>query len=257
MRPSHATTWRAQATSWSVRNSAPAASHPLARPRGGATVSQLALLGWHGYDSRLRRPAVVGGAVRNAHLARLESVLFLARESLPARRLALLASLADGTEARTLIRLLNERYDSSGTAFRVEEVAGGYRLLTRPQFGVWLRRLHQLPAAARLSAPALETLAVVAYRQPCVRAQIEAIRGVQCGDMLRQLMDRDLVRIAGRSAELGRPFLYATTRRFLEAYGLKTLDELPRAAQLRTTSAVEESSGTRRLATTVENAPVD
>lgn len=220
-------------------------------------MSQLALLGWHGYDSRLRRSAVVGGAVRNAHLARLESVLFLARESLPARRLALLASLADGTEARTLIRLLNERYDSAGTAFRVEEVAGGYRLLTRPQFGVWLRRLHQLPAAARLSAPALETLAVVAYRQPCVRAQIEAIRGVQCGDMLRQLMDRDLVRIAGRSAELGRPFLYATTRRFLEAYGLKTLDELPRAAQLRTTSAVEESSGTRRHATAVESAPAD
>lgn len=200
---------------------------------------------------------MVGGAVRNAHLARLESVLFLARESLPARRLALLASLADGTEARTLIRLLNQRYDSAGTAFRVEEVAGGYRLLTRPQFGVWLRRLHQLPAAARLSAPALETLAVVAYRQPCVRAQIEAIRGVQCGDMLRQLMDRDLVRIAGRSAELGRPFLYATTRRFLEAYGLKTIDELPRAAQLRTTSAVEENSGTGRLATAVEHTPED
>jgi len=114
-----------------------------------------------------------------------------------------------------------------------------------------------MPAAARLSGPALETLAVVAYRQPCVRAQIEAIRGVQCGDMLRQLMDRDFVRIAGRSAELGRPFLYATTRRFLEAYGLKTLDELPRAAQLRTTTAVEESSGARRLATAVEKAPAD
>ncbi|MBX9789885.1 MAG: SMC-Scp complex subunit ScpB [Pirellulales bacterium] len=180
-------------------------------------------------------------------MARLEAVLFLAREALPARRLAVLASLADGTEARTLVRLLNERYDATQTAFRVEEVAGGYRLLTRPQFGVWLRRLHQLPATARLSTPALETLAIVAYRQPCVRAQIEAIRGVQCGEMLRQLMDRDLVRIAGRSADLGRPFLYATTRSFLETFGLKSLDELPRAAQLRTLAVV--ASGARRALT--------
>jgi segregation and condensation protein B len=180
-------------------------------------------------------------------MARLEAVLLVARESLPARRLAHLASLADGTEARTLIRLLNERYDATQTAFRVEEVAGGYRLLTRPQFGVWLRRLNQLPATARLSAPALETLAVVAYRQPCVRAQIEAIRGVQCGEMLRQLMDRNLVRIAGRSAELGRPFLYATSRHFLEVFGLKSLEELPRAAQLRTPAVA--ASGARRLET--------
>ena len=176
--------------------------------------------------------------------------MFLAREAFPARRLAVLASLADGTEARTLIRLLNERYDATQSAFRIEEVAGGYRLLTRPQFGVWLRRLHQLPTTARLSTPALETLAIVAYRQPCVRAQIEAIRGVQCGEMLRQLMDRDLVRIAGRSAELGRPFLYATTRCFLETFGLKSLDELPRAAELRSLTVV--ASGARCSATATD-----
>jgi segregation and condensation protein B len=81
----------------------------------------------------------------------------------------------------------------------------------------------------RLSAPAMETLAVVAYRQPVLRAEVEAIRGVQCGEILRQLMERDLVRIAGRSEELGRPFLYGTTRRFLEVFGLRHLDELPRA----------------------------
>src|SRR6185437_4188041 len=143
------------------------------------------------------------------------------------------ASLADGTEARTLIRRLNRLYDSQGSAFRVEEVAGGFQLLTRPKFGGWLRRLHPASVETRLSGPALETLAVVAYRQPVVRAEIEAIRGVQCGEMLRQLMERDLVRISGRSEELGRPFYYSTTKRFLQVFGLRHLDELPRADDLR------------------------
>ncbi len=172
-------------------------------------------------------------SVRDARLLRLESVLFLAREPLNSRKLSQYANLADGTEARTLIRKLNEMYDRSGRAFRVEEVAGGYQLLTRPAFATWLRKLGHVPAEIRLSAPALETLAVIAYRQPVLRADIEAIRGVNCGEILRQLMERDLVRISGRSEELGRPFLYGTTRRFLQTFGLVNLDELPRADRLR------------------------
>ncbi|MGD9645732.1 MAG: SMC-Scp complex subunit ScpB [Pirellulales bacterium] len=234
------------ATNWSSRTTALGASRPLVA-RGGQAHPRSWLLWPPGRSWHSSASAPAGRAVRNPRMARLEAVLLVAREALPARRLAHLASLADGTEARTLIRLLNERFDATPTAFRVEEVAGGYRLLTRPQFGVWLRRLNQLPATARLSTPALETLAVVAYRQPCVRAQVEAIRGVQCGEMLRQLMDRDLVRIAGRAAELGRPFLYATTRHFLETFGLKSLEELPRGAQLRTSSTA--ASGARRLVT--------
>jgi segregation and condensation protein B len=100
-------------------------------------------------------------------------------------------------------------------------------------FGPWLRRAFQTPVEARLSAPAMETLAVVAYRQPILRAEIESIRGVQCGDILRQLMDRDLIRIIGRSEDLGRPLVYGTTKRFLEVFGLRHLDELPRADQFR------------------------
>jgi segregation and condensation protein B len=142
--------------------------------------------------------------------------------------LAQLADLADGTKARTLVRGLNRFYDREGCAFRVVQVAGGYQLMTRPQFAPWLRRLHRSPVEVRLSAPALETLAVVAYRQPVLRVTIEAIRGVQCGEILRQLMERDLVRIAGRSEELGRPFLYGTARRFLQVFGLRNLEELPR-----------------------------
>jgi segregation and condensation protein B len=172
--------------------------------------------------------AVEGPTARSQRVARLEAVLLLAREPLGSRKLSELASLADGTEARTLVRRLNRMYDLEGCAFRVEEVAGGFQLMSRPQFAPWLRRLHASPMEVRLSGPAMETLAVVAYRQPVLRAEVESIRGVQCGEILRQLMERDLVRIVGRSEELGRPFLYGTTRHFLEVFGLRHLDDLPR-----------------------------
>jgi segregation and condensation protein B len=168
-------------------------------------------------------------------LARLEAILFLAREPLTSRKLSQYANLADGTQARTLVRRLNEQYDGAGRAFRVEQVAGGYQLLTRRKLAPWLRRLAHVPGETRLSAPALETLAVIAYRQPVPRADIEAIRGVNCGEILRQLMDRDLVRIGGRSDDLGRPYLYATTKRFLELFGLNHSDELPHREALRST----------------------
>lgn len=170
---------------------------------------------------------------RDPQMALAEAALFLATEPLPARKLAQLAGLDDATQARTLVRRLNAIYERDGSAFRAEEVAGGFQLMTHPRFGGWLRRLHPVAAVARLSSPALETLAVVAYRQPVVRAEIESIRGVQGGEMLRQLMDRDLIRIVGRSQDLGRPFLYGTTKRFLQVFGLASLDDLPRADQLR------------------------
>jgi hypothetical protein len=123
-----------------------------------------------------------GSCVRDNRMGRLEAVLLLAREPLSSRKLAQITSLADGTEARTLVRVLNRYYQQQGTAFRIEEVAGGFQLLARPQFGPWLRRLYQSPVQTRLSGPALETLAVVAYRQPVLRADVEAIRGVQSAE---------------------------------------------------------------------------
>lgn len=173
---------------------------------------------------------------RDERMARLEAVLFLAREPINTRKLAQFAGLADGTEARTLVRRLNRCYDESGSAFRAEELAGGFQLMSRAKFGPWLRRLVSSPVETRLSTPAQETLAVVAYRQPVMRAEIEAIRGVDCGEILRQLMDRDLVRTAGRANELGRPYWYATTKRFLQVFGLRHLDDLPRADLLRETA---------------------
>jgi segregation and condensation protein B len=170
---------------------------------------------------------------RTNEMQRLEAVLMLAREPLPSRKIAQLAHLDDGTRARTLIRKLNQLYDQVGRAFRVEEVAGGYQILTRTKFASWLRRLGFVPAEMRLSSPALETLAVVAYRQPVLKADIEAIRGVNCGEILRQLMERDLVRIGGRSEELGRPYLYQVTKRFFQIFGIRSLEDLPRAEFIR------------------------
>lgn len=164
---------------------------------------------------------------RSEELARLEAALFLAREPLSVRRLAKLAGLSDGTRARALVRELNQRFEVSGTAFRAEQIAGGFQLLTRAAFGPWIRRLSGTPAETRLSSAALETLAIVAYRQPVTRAEIESIRGVGCEEMLRQLMDRDFLAIGGRTEDIGRPNVYVTSRRFLQAFGLARIEDLP------------------------------
>ena len=186
-----------------------------------------------GRQGVFRRADEDSTASQATRLSRLEAVLFLSRESVGSRKLAQLANLIDGTEARTLMRRLNKQYDADGRAFHVEEIAQGYQLLTRPKFAPWLRRLTGTDAQVRFSHPALETLAVVAYRQPVLRAEIESIRGVQCGEILRQLMERGMVRIVGRADELGRPMLYGTTRQFLQTFGLKHLEDLPRAELLR------------------------
>lgn len=167
-----------------------------------------------------------------ACIQRVEAVLFMSRKPLSSRKISQLAYLEDGTQARTMIKQLNERYNRAGRAFQIKKVAGGYQMLTRPQFSDWLRRLDHIPQSRRLSTPALETLTVVAYRQPIIKAEIEAIRGVSCGEMLRQLLESNLVKIAGRSEKLGRPFLYATSKEFLTCFGFNSLRDLPRAGQL-------------------------
>ncbi|MEM9658069.1 MAG: SMC-Scp complex subunit ScpB [Planctomycetota bacterium] len=177
----------------------------------------------------------------SAKLARLEAILFLAREPLSSRKLADLADLADGTEARSLVGRLSEQLSDHRSALQPVEVAGGFQLLTRPQASDWLSRLHGHSDAESLSNPAMETLSIVAYRQPIGRAEIESIRGVQCGELLRLLMQRDLLRIVGRSEDLGRPFLYGVTRRFLQVFGLRRLEELPRIDDTRGDLADPES----------------
>lgn len=177
-------------------------------------------------------PTAQWDSSESARLRRLEAVLFLARAPLSSRKLSQLAGLEDGTQARTMVRMLNDAYRQQQRSFLIKRIADGYQMLTRPQFSRWLRQLPHVPRPTRLSRPALETLTVVAYRQPIIKADIEAIRGVACGEMLRQLLEKGLVRIHGRSPELGRPFLYGTTREFLVEFGLRNLDHLPRANEL-------------------------
>lgn len=177
---------------------------------------------------RLQAPPPVAGAhVRAPELARIEAVLFAAREPVSIRRLVKLAGLPDGSRGRALLRDLQQLHDAEGAAFRVEHVGGGFQLLTRSPLGPWVRRLLSSPTESRISAAALETLAIIAYRQPVTRADIEAIRGVGSEEMLRQLLDRDLVAVGGRTEDLGRPNVYLTTRRFLRAFGLSRIEDLP------------------------------
>ncbi|MCD6364638.1 MAG: SMC-Scp complex subunit ScpB [Planctomycetes bacterium] len=163
----------------------------------------------------------------------VEAVLFASDSPLTAAKIVQVAGLPGRRSVTAAIHRLNERYDSQGSAFRIEPIAGGYQMLTRPEYHDVLTRLFGARSQSRLSRAALETLAIVAYRQPVLRADIEAIRGVTSGEVLRGLMDKQLVKIVARAEVIGRPMLYGTTRRFLEIFGLRNLDDLPRVEELR------------------------
>lgn len=176
---------------------------------------------------------VLDPLARDAVLARLEAALLLADEPLPLRRLAEVAHLPDSTTAANLLRQLQELYDADQTAFQIVELAGGYQLLTRPSFHPWLMRLRHTGRDLRLSEAAWEVLALVAYRQPITRAEMEKIRGVSVVEPLRLLMEKGLIRVVGRQESLGRPQLYGTTHKFLQLFGLRSLDELPHVELLK------------------------
>lgn len=162
----------------------------------------------------------------------IEAILFASDSPLPAARIAQLVGAGDARAVRRHVDALNQRYDEIGHAFRIEEIAGGYQYLTRPQFNTWLSRLRETRRDTKLSPAALETLAIVAYKQPIVKADIEAIRGVAVGEVVNRLREMNLVKIVGRAEELGRPMLYGTTKRFLEVFGLASLDDLPQIEAL-------------------------
>ena len=135
-------------------------------------------------------------------------------------------------KVRGAIARLNEGYERSGRAFRIVQVSGGHQVMTLPEHGELLSRLRGDRQLSRLTPAALETLAIIAYRQPVLRADLEAIRGVACGEVLRGLLERRLVRIVGRAEELGRPMLYGTTKEFLQVFGLGNLKDLPKSEDL-------------------------
>ncbi len=161
-----------------------------------------------------------------------EAVLFASDESLSAARLADIVGTSI-KQIRRQVKKLNDKYQANNNAFRIEEIAGGFQMLTLSSYNPWLKKLLRARSDSKLSPAAMETLAIIAYKQPVIRADIEAIRGVAVGEVVRNLMYKGLVRIVGRAEVLGRPMLYGTTKKFLEVFGLNSLKDLPKIEELK------------------------
>lgn len=157
----------------------------------------------------------------------IEALLFASDAPLSANRLAELVGAGTRKDVERTIADLNHKYAQAGLTFRIESIARGYQMLTLPEFRPWLAKMDRQRLQTRLSNAALETLSVVAYKQPIIRADIEAIRGVGCGEVLNRLREMALIKIVGRADIVGRPILYGTTRKFLDLFGLADLDDLP------------------------------
>jgi segregation and condensation protein B len=202
-----------------VEAEAPAAEEPAAQVEAGEVHPDGAVEHAEGETTEAGEQTV--------DLAVMEALLFSTHHPLTAGRLGELLQLESTKPIRRAIKDLNQAYADTGRSFRVEQVAGGYQLLTMPEYGEVLQKMHQREADTKLTKSALETLAIVAYKQPILRADVEAIRGVASGETIRSLMEKHLVKIAGRAELPGRPILYGTTKRFLELFGLNSLKDLP------------------------------
>ncbi len=172
----------------------------------------------------------------------VEAVLFASPEPVPLARLVDLLGPEGADRQAVLEALARLERALAGRAVEVREVAGGYQLRTRPEFAPFLARL-EVPRPVRFSRAALETLAIVAYRQPVTRAEVEEVRGVDCGGVLKSLAEKGLVRIVGKKDVPGRPLLYGTTRKFLEVFGLASLADLPSLQEIEELLAQEEKPG--------------
>ena len=168
---------------------------------------------------------------------RIEAALMATDRALNAGRLIeiltpLCGKLTPG-KIQKAIDALNDTYEQTQRSFRIEQVAGGWQILSLPKYAEVAAALNKTRAQTRLSPAQLETLAIIAYKQPVLKADVEAIRGAASGEIIRMLMERKLVKITGRSEELGRPMLYGTTKAFLEVFGLATLKDLPKVEELK------------------------
>lgn len=163
----------------------------------------------------------------------IEAVLFSSDTALTLNDLS---NILDGMPTPSIERHvtdLNEFYEREHRSFRISEVAGGFQMVTRPEYARWIKRLYRGRIPSRLTQASLECLAIVAYRQPISRTEIEAIRGVNVDGVMRTLLDRNLIRIAGRGEGVGRPILYATTDEFLRYFGLNKLADMPKVDELK------------------------
>ena len=171
----------------------------------------------------------------------LEAVLFVSPEPVPLARLLSIVGTVSKAEVVQALGILTHDLDQDGRGIQLVQVAGGYRLVTKQEYGPWLKRMDKAKAAQKLSRSALESLAIIAYKQPLVRAEIEEIRGVETSGVLRTLCERKLVRIVGRKDVPGRPIMYGTTKFFLEHFGLQDLSQLPPLREFKELGESEQS----------------
>ncbi len=162
----------------------------------------------------------------------VESLIFAAEEPITLRKLTDVVADTESAQVLEAIAQLKSDYEAQGRAFQIEEIAGGYQLFTKPEYYEWVAKLRKKSGETKLSQASLETLAIIAYKQPVLRADVESVRGVQSGQIIRLLMERDLVKVVGRDESLGHPLLYGTTKRFLEYFGLKDIKDLPKIEEL-------------------------
>ncbi|MBW8016625.1 MAG: SMC-Scp complex subunit ScpB [Planctomycetes bacterium] len=163
----------------------------------------------------------------------VEAILFASDEPITVNRLVSIVETGSVKQMRQCVKNLNEKYQQNNLVFRIERIAGGYQMMTLDAYNHWLRKMIRVRADNKLTQAALETLAIIAYKQPIMRADVEGIRGVSSGEMIRSLMYKGLVRITGRAEVLGRPMLYGTTKKFLNVFGLNSPKDLPKLDELK------------------------
>ena len=202
---------------------APVSEEPTAEPEVEAHVGE-------GVVAEMAAPAPVSDpALSDVRALKgiLEALLFVTPDPIPVTRFLALLGAVTKQEVDQALASLSHDYEQEGRGLQLAEVAGGYRIVTKAEFAPWLKRLEKVKAPSKLSRSALESLAIIAYKQPIVRGEVEQIRGVETSGVIRTLLERKLVRIVGRKEEPGRPIMYGTTKVFLEHFGLRDLSQLP------------------------------
>lgn len=174
----------------------------------------------------------------------LETLLFITDAPLPVSRIAQLCEIKNKERLETALVELRKSYDEEGRTLQVMQVAGGWQLATRPEYGLWVRKLYQNKMTVRLTQAALETLCIIAYKQPLTRAEIESIRGVEVIGPLETLTQRRLITVVGRRESIGRPILYGTTSEFLRQFGLNSLDDMPKLESFNIENMAEAAQAT-------------
>lgn len=157
----------------------------------------------------------------------IESIIFISEGSIPVEEIQNIFEGLDLETIKNIVEELKNEYSQRNSGIRIVEVAGGYQMVTSPNYAQFIKKFYKLKHAERLSMPALETLSIISYKQPVTKAEIESIRGVNVDGVIKNLLEKSLIRIMGRKEVVGRPFVYGTTRSFLEYFGLNSLDELP------------------------------